>query len=92
MDTIKVLKRRDGAALVVGVVVAFIIISLLTTVTTYISSWASGLGYGKFGMAFPGTGWKGQYLHPVISTIVQLLALEILIKLYIIVHSMVTKK
>ncbi len=89
MDIVKVLKRKDGASLVVGVVVAFVLINLLSNVTARLSSWLAGIDTGQFGV--PG-GWKAEYLHPVINAIVQLLVLEILIRLYVLVHDAVSGK
>ena len=91
VTTIKVLKRKDGATIIVGVVVAMILWQLLSMVTLSLSGKLSGLDTGDVGYGFPG-GWKTQYLNPVVSAALQLLLLEVVLWLYGMVHESMTKK
>lgn len=91
--TIKVLKRKDAASVVVAVIVAMIIWQALPTLTGELAEMISGLDNGQsVSYVYPGAGWQGQYLHPVVSAVLQLVLLDVLIRLYVAVHSMVSKK
>ncbi|HET7320046.1 MAG TPA: hypothetical protein VFI84_00495 [Candidatus Saccharimonadales bacterium] len=90
MILVKVLKRKDASSVIVAILVAMIVSQLLTFVTARWSAWLSGQG-SRYGYATPGSGWKGEYLFPVVSALVQLLVLEIIVRLYIWVTSAVKK-
>ena len=90
--TIKVLKRKDAASVIVAIVVAMIIGQVLPIVTAELTNWLTGVTEGGFSYAIPGADWKTQYLNPVVSAAVQLAALEVLVWLYVLGHSLVTKK
>lgn len=90
--TIKVLKRKDASSVIVAVVVALMISQLLPIVTAELTNWITGVNEGGFSRAIPGADWKTQYLNPVVSLLVQLVALELLVRLYVLGHSLVSKK
>jgi hypothetical protein len=95
MDIVKVLKRKDAASVIVAVVVAMVLVPLLSSLVGELSRIVSGLNEGQvFGYAqtTPGTGWQGEYLFPVVFAALQLIALEVLIRLYVLVHDAVSGK
>lgn len=77
------LKRRDASSVVVAVAVALIVVNFLGSVTTYLSGRLAGLHNGQYGSAYPGSGWKGEYLYPFIQAVFELVLLEILAWIYI---------
>ena len=82
MYLVKVLKRKDASSIVAAILVAMIVSQLLLAVTMRWASWLSGQQNGASGYAVPGSGWKGEYLFPVVWAVVQLLTLEVLIRVY----------
>ena len=96
MYVVKVLKRKDASSLVVGVVVAMFVLQFVTAMTQELSSrialwqWGnttpSGTGF------YPVGGWRTTYLQPVIALLVELIALEVLVWVYVWIHRAVTKK
>lgn len=89
MVLVQVLKRKDASSIVVAVVVAWIVIGLLSAVTIELTSKISGLSGSQY--ATSGGGWKVIYLAPVVSAALQLIALEILARLYIWVAKALSK-
>ena len=84
MTLVNILKRKDASSVMVAVVVAFIVSQPLLQVTSHLAGKISGLKDGQyFGYSPPNVGWKGEYLYPVVSVILQLILLEILAWLYI---------
>ena len=93
MGIVKVLKRKDASSVLVAVVLAFIIIQLLPAVTGRLAVNITGVEEGQtFSGAFPGAGWESVYLYPVVWAVLQVLALEILVWLYVGLHSLMLKK
>ncbi len=91
----KVLKRKDAASLVVAIWLAMSLMQLTSLPTLRITSWITGLGahnwQGMYGGG-PGSDWRTEYLAPVVSFIVQVIALEILIRLYVMLYPLVVRK
>lgn len=88
VTTIKVLKRKDAASVVVAVVIAMILANLLPDLT---SSWAnsfSGITESDSLSAYDGSGWQTQYLRPSVWAVLQFLVLELIIWLYAMFASM----
>jgi hypothetical protein len=84
MYLVKVLKRGDAASLIVAILVALVVTQPLGEVTTRLAAKITNLNNGQyFGYAAPGSGWKGEYLYPVVWAVLQLLLLELLIRLYV---------
>jgi hypothetical protein len=84
MYLVKVLKRGDAASLIVAILVALVVTQPLGEVTTRLAAKITNLNNGQyFGYAAPGSGWKGEYLYPVVWAVLQLLVLELLIRLYV---------
>ncbi len=90
--TIKVLKRKDAASVVVAIVVAMVIGQVLPITTSELANKLTGVNEGGFSYTIPGGDWKTQYLNPIVWAVVQLVVLELLIRLYVLAHSLVTKK
>jgi len=74
----KILKRRDAASVVVAVLVALILTQPIAQVTSHLAGSISGLKNGQYGYSPPGSGWKEEYLYPVVWAILQLVLIEIL--------------
>lgn len=90
--TIKVLKRKDAASVIVAIVVAMMLVQLLPIITAELTNWITGVNEGGFSYAIPDADWKTQYLNPVVAVLVQLVALEIIVRLYVMGHSLVSNK
>lgn len=87
MVIVDILKRRDGASLVVGVVVAMVIGQFLQVVTSNLAAKLSGLSdQGGFSLGY-GNDWKGLYLQPVVWVLLQLMVLELLSRLYVLLFT-----
>lgn len=93
VTTAKVLKRKDGASVIVAVIIAMIVGQVLPTVTGPLAGTISGLNDGQYiGYAMPGSGFQGQYLHPVVWGVLQLIVLEIVLWLYTSIVASMKKK
>ncbi len=95
MYTIKVLKRKDASSVIVAVVIATIIGPLLASLVGNLAGWISGLARGQYvstTISVAGAGWQADYLYPFVVAILELIALEILVFLYVMIHEAVTKK
>jgi hypothetical protein len=88
----KTLKRKDAASVIVAVVVALIISQLLPALTADLTGWLVGTPdkVVLYGEEFAAT-WQAKYLTPLVSAALQLLALEILIRLYGLVRLLTAK-
>ena len=84
MVLVKILKRKDASSVMVAVLAALIIWQPLMQETAKPAAKIIGLNNSQyFAYAPVGNDWKGQYLYPVVSVILQLLVLEILGWIYI---------
>jgi hypothetical protein len=93
MVLVKVLKRRDASSVVVAILVAMILFNLVQTITAKWAGSLSGLSNNQYvSYMYPGTGWKGQYLYPVVYALLELLVLEVLGWIYVLVASSMKKK
>jgi hypothetical protein len=89
MGIIKVLKRKDGAALVVGVALAITIANFLTTITFQLSLKLSDMSASANQES---GGWRTSYLEPLIGLILSIIALELLVWVYVWIHQATTNK
>lgn len=79
MLLVKILKRRDASSILVAILVALILTQPIGEVTTRLAAKISDLSNGQYtGYAASGSGWKGEYLYPVVWALLQLILLEIL--------------
>lgn len=81
MGIIKVLKRKDGASLVVGVALGFMVYIFATTVVGQLTDKISNTQIGV------GDNWKVTYLSPTVRLLLSLVVLEILIWVYVALHN-----
>ena len=90
MVTVKVLKRKDAASLVVAVVLALMVSAFLSQVTLDASMSLSELISGKENLtgSDSSVSWEVTYLLPTVTFLVQLIALELLIRLFIFLRGM----
>lgn len=86
MYIVKVLKRKDGAALVVGIVVGLILAALVSAITSELAAKITNAGQ----VAPVGDSWRAEYLLPTVWAALQLLAFEVLIRIYVAVHDSVS--
>lgn len=76
----KVLKRKDASSVIVAVVLAFSFINFLSAVSARPAGQLLGLDDGTYASySFPGSGFKGTYLYPLVSFLIQLVLVEIAI-------------
>jgi hypothetical protein len=78
MILVKILKRRDASSVLIAILLAIIIQPVLATLS-HLAAVISGLNNGQYPSgAFPGAGWEGEYLYPVVLAALQILLLEVL--------------
>ncbi len=84
----KVLKRKDAVSVIVSVVLAMVIVQTLPALTARLAQVLSG---ERISAASAGANWQEQYLLPLVSALCQVVALEVLLRVYVFVHNMVKK-
>ncbi len=94
MYIIKVLKRKDAASIIVAIWIAMSLNQIIFLPTLRLSNWVTGLGDKNYSNMYGGVngGWRNEFLNPVVSFVVQILLLEILIRLFVIVHPWFVRK
>lgn len=85
MVLIQILKRRDASSIIVAIVAALVIANTLQVLTAPLAEMLSGLGERGSELGEGGSSFQADYLYPVISMVVQFLALELLARLAIFV-------
>lgn len=76
----KVLKRRDGSSLVVGIILAWFLLQPLSTMGMTWSYRLVGVDQGPLN-------WKLEFVQPWVAAIIHIIFLEILIQLYVFFRS-----
>lgn len=89
MAIIKVLKRKDGAALVTGIAVGLIVYAFITGISQDLTQRIVAVFNGT---DYSGQGWETAYLLPLVSLILALVALELLIWIYVAFHDSIKQK
>ncbi len=92
MYVVKVLKRKDASSVVVAVWFAFQLVQLTSMVSQRAINWLSGLGDSSYSASYMTGGWRAEYWNPVASLLVQLVVLEVVIRLFVVLHPMLVKK
>lgn len=94
MYIIKILKRKDAASVIVAIWIALSLNMLVSLPTYRLANWVAGIGDKNFNSMYGGgsPGWRNEYLNPVVSFILQIIVLEILIRLFVWVHPMLVRK
>lgn len=88
MGIVKVLKRKDGASLVVGVTVGLLVVNLVAGLTNQLTQKIVNIGSDSVAIS---SGWRVAYLQPIVTFLLELIALELLIWIYAAVHEAVKK-
>ena len=84
MVLVKVLKRKDASSVFVAVLLAWLIWQPLMQVTARPAGKLLSLKDNQYvSYSYPGTGWKVQYLYPVVQLVMELIVLEVLAWIYI---------
>jgi len=84
MVLVKILKRKDGASLIVGVILAMIAVQTLPILTARLAGNLLGLEDGQFvSYGLPGAGLAATYLQPILSAFLQILLLEAIAWVYV---------
>ncbi len=93
MYIIKVLKRRDASSVIVAVFIAFALTTWLPSLLGRLSGWISGISDGQYySYSMPGADWQTTYLQPTVFFLLQLLALEVLLRLVVWIHPIFVRK
>lgn len=93
MYIVKVMKRKDASSVVVAILLAMMLSQLLMFVTGELSAKISGLNNEDGGFYYGAGGdWKVTYLQPFVSVLLQLLALEVLLRLVVWLRPMFVRK
>ncbi len=79
MVLVKILQRKDAASLVVAIAVAMALNQFVSAVAFPLTFKLVGSD-NEFG-AFTGTGWKQEYLNPLVAFVIQLVLLEVVARL-----------
>jgi len=84
MVLVKILKRKDASSVFVAVLAAWLVWQPLMQITAKPTGKLLSLKDNEYvSYSYPGTGWKAQYLFPVVQLILELVVLEILAWIYI---------
>ena len=87
MYIVKVLKRKDAASLIVAIILASSIGQSLWSPTYQISNLITG------GPRYDhGPGWKELYLLPLVQLIIQLLIVEVALRIFIAVRGRLVRR
>lgn len=78
MYIVKILKRKDGASVVVAVVLAFVLVYVLTAVTHDLATYLSGIE----ATATPDQ-WRENVVRPVMAALLQVIVLEAILRLVV---------
>jgi hypothetical protein len=87
--TEKVLQRKDGSTLIVGVVMAFAFLQFITTATMPLASKIMGQDVGQ---GYQSLSFQDQYLTPLVALVLQLIAIELFIWLVVGVRAFANPK
>lgn len=89
MYILKVMKRKDASSIVVAVAIAISLSSFLNSVTMDLTGRVTR--QKEYGL-FPTGSLRMAYLFPVVSFVLQLVALEVVLRLYVWGYSRFGKK
>jgi hypothetical protein len=93
MYTSKVLKRKDASSVMVAVVMALAFVNFLSSISARPAGLILGLDDGTYASySYPGAGFVGTYVYPLVVLLLQLLFLEISIRLIVLLRPLVVRK
>lgn len=78
--TEKVLQRKDGSTLVVGIAMGLAFLQFITSITAPLSFKIMGQ---EMGQGYPGTDFSAQYVTPLVALLLQLVAIELAVWLVV---------
>ncbi|MBA2278848.1 hypothetical protein H0V99_00180 [Candidatus Saccharibacteria bacterium] len=88
MYIVKVLKRRDAASVIIAIVLAMIVMQVLQSSTFDLANRITSTNEFTGG----GPGWKTMYLQPIVSAAIQLVVLEIGLRIAIALRSKLVRR
>lgn len=91
MHIVKVLKRKDAASVIVAIYIAMALAQSLYMPVYQASDKLSRIGAPRTD-GWQGADWRTTYLSPFISLVLQFLILEILIRLFVMIHPLFVRK
>ncbi len=90
----KVLKRKDASSVIVAIWLAFLLQQALYLPTFHLVDMISGIGdshyQGMYGAGSPG--WRNEYLNPIVTVLLNIIVIEILIRLFVVMHPLFVRK
>jgi len=94
MYIVKVLKRKDAASIIVAIWIAMALSQSLYAPVFQLSYRISQLGTTNDSNGFGGLnqGLRMEYLNPLVGLLLQLIVIELLIRLFVWVHPMLVRK
>ncbi|MEO6761216.1 MAG: hypothetical protein ABI220_02450 [Candidatus Saccharimonadales bacterium] len=75
MDIVRVLKRKDAASVVVAVVLGLLVFGA-------VQAWASRPADWLSGQDSAGSGWNEGFWRPLVTLVIELIVLEIVLRIY----------
>lgn len=92
MVLVKVLKRKDASSVMLAVLIALIVWQPLMQITSRPAAKLIGVSNSQYiSYAPPNTGWKAQYLFPVVQIVIELIVLEVLGWIYVLARDSMKK-
>lgn len=88
MYIVKTLKRKDAVSIIVSIVLGMILVQMLPSLTSRLAQVLSG---DKVSSTTIGAAWQSQYLFPILSALLQVIALELVLRVYVALHNMMNK-
>jgi hypothetical protein len=89
MYIVKVMKRRDAASVLVAIVLAMAVNQFLMMVSGDLTGRIVGESEGFYG---GGSDWKDAYLYPAVWMLLQVVALEVLLRLVVWLRPLFVRK
>ncbi len=93
MYIVKVMKRKDASSVVVAIFLAMALGTWLPSLAGKLSGWISGVSDGQYySYSIPGAGWQVAYLQPAVFFILQVMVLELLLRVCVLVRPIFVRK
>ena len=93
MHIVKVLKRKDASSIAVAVAIAWFFVMWAPTMVGKLSGILSGVEDNQYySYSVPGSDWKVAYLQPTIMFLLELVLLEVAIRLVVIFRRVLVRK
>lgn len=86
MHIVKVLKRKDAASVVVAVVLALVLSGIISVLTSDLATYLSGIEVSG------GTEWRENIVRPLIAAALQIILLELVLRLAIAVRPVFVRR